>query len=275
MRCLAMFITAVCLLFSLKLKWPKNKSVYDLVNETLKAVRDYEKDLSRYNKISLDIGFLQMCKLFHIFPKFLNFKLSRQEFHSTRACRRFKEDLLRYELKQKCSARRNYKESYESARSRRLKIILSPLDFSHICSTIEAKTSKFKDCVSLKLEKKFNNLKRKYGIVPQLSNLNSDDIIFNYSHRVLSEVEKKFLARGLRFRLPPKEVDTYEVRCSFELLFRDLTRFGPALSSENKDRLKSQLKNISYSYIYAYDFSKQRRILSKEEWTALTDCCVT
>ena len=113
-------------------------------------------------------------------------------------------------------------------------------------------------------------MKRKHGI-QQLSNLNSDDITINYSHRVLSEVEKKVLARGLRFCLPPKEADTYEVKCFFKLLFRDLTRFGPALSSENKDRLKSQLKNISYSYIYAYDFSKQRRILSKEEWTALTD----
>ena len=30
MRCLAMFVTAVCLLFLLKLKWPKNKSVYDV-----------------------------------------------------------------------------------------------------------------------------------------------------------------------------------------------------------------------------------------------------
>ena len=73
---------------------------------------------------------------------------------------RFKEDLLSYELKQKCSARRNYKESYESARSR-LKVILSPLDFSHICSTIEAKASKFKDRISNKLDKKFNNVKRK------------------------------------------------------------------------------------------------------------------
>ena len=51
---------------------------------------------------------------------------------------------------------------------------------------------------------------------------------------------KKVLARGLRFCLPPKEVDTYEVKCSFELLFQDLTRFGPALSSKNKDRLKSK-----------------------------------
>ena len=30
MRCLVMFITTVCLIFLLKLKWPKNKSVYDV-----------------------------------------------------------------------------------------------------------------------------------------------------------------------------------------------------------------------------------------------------
>ena len=31
MRCLVMFITAVCLIFLLKLKWPKNNCVYELV----------------------------------------------------------------------------------------------------------------------------------------------------------------------------------------------------------------------------------------------------
>ena len=31
MCCLVIFITAVCLIFLLKLKWPKNKSVHDLV----------------------------------------------------------------------------------------------------------------------------------------------------------------------------------------------------------------------------------------------------
>jgi len=127
---------------------------------------------------------------------------------------------------------------------------------------------KSKDRISFKLDKKFNNLKRKFGI-PQLSNLNNDDINFNYSHRVLTEAEKKVLARGLRFCLPPKEVDTYDVKCSFELFFRDLSRLGPTLTSENQDRLKSQLKNISY--IYSYDFSKQKSILAKEEWSALND----
>ena len=30
MRCFIMFVTAVCFLFLLKLKWPKNKSFYSL-----------------------------------------------------------------------------------------------------------------------------------------------------------------------------------------------------------------------------------------------------
>jgi len=186
-----------------------------------------------FDKASLDIGFLQKCRLFHIFPKFLNFKLNKDEFHETRACRRFKEDLLKYELAQKTSVRRNYQRSYESARFS-LKTILSPIDYNHVCSVIETKAFKIKEHNSRKLEKKFNNLKRKFGI-PKVSNLNNDDIIFNYSHRVLTETEKNVLARGLRFCLPPKNVDKYDVKCSFELLYRDLVKLELPLSNDNKD----------------------------------------
>ena len=115
-----------------------------------------------------------------------------------------------------------------------------------------------------------NNLKRKFGI-PKVSNLSNDDIIFNYSHRALTETEKSVLARGLRFCLPPKDVDKYDVKCSFELLYRELIKLDLPLSDENHDQLKSKLKNISYSYIYSHDFSKQKNILNKDEWKALTD----
>ena len=87
-----------------------------------------------------------------------------------------------------------------------------------------------------------------------MSNLNNDDIIFNYSHRVLTQTEKNVLARGLRFCLPPKNVDKYDVKCSFELLYLDLVKLELPLSNDNQDRLRSQLKNISYDYIYSYDF---------------------
>ena len=130
-----------------KLWRPKNKSLYDTVLErygqtTLKIVRDYEKDLSRFNKTSLNNGFLQKCKLFHIFRTLLNFKLSKEEFHDTRACRRFKEDLLNYELNQTFSQRCKFQKSYESARSI-LQTTLSPLDYNHICSKLKEFKFKF------------------------------------------------------------------------------------------------------------------------------------
>ena len=74
--------------------------------------------------------------------------------------------------------------------------------------------------------------------------------------------------RGLRFCLPPKSVDSLNVKCSFEMFYRDLLGLDHSLSSEDKDRLKYQLKNASYTYIYSYDYDKQKRILSKEEWIA-------
>ena len=88
---------------------------------------------------------------------------------------------------------------------------------------------------------------------------------------MLTETEKSVLARGLRFCLPPKNVDKYEVKSSFELLFRDLKRHGPTLTVENDDRLKCQLKTISYNNIYSCDFSKKKHKLSKGEWEALKE----
>ena len=55
--------------------------------------------------------------------------------------------------------------------------------------------------------------------------------------------------------------------CNNELIIG----LGHSLTSEDQDRLKCQLKNASYGYIYSYDYSKQKRILTKEEWMALND----
>ena len=81
-------------------------------------------------------------------------------------------------------------------------------------------------------------------------------------HILSWQTEKKVLARAARFCLPPKEVDVYDVKCSFELLFRDLNRNGPFFSTEDQDSLKSRHKNISYNYIYSYDFSTKKHTLN-------------
>ena len=48
MLCLVMFITAVCLIFLLKLKWPKNKSVYECSHLLLKHK---ESDIRKRNEL--------------------------------------------------------------------------------------------------------------------------------------------------------------------------------------------------------------------------------
>ena len=68
--------------------------------------------------------------------RILEFTSAELEFQDTKASRRFKEDLLSFEIKQKTFLRRNFKVSYESALST-LKSVLSPLDFSHIRSTVD------------------------------------------------------------------------------------------------------------------------------------------
>ena len=58
-----------------------------------------ETNIQRSFVETLDIGFLQKCKLFNFFPKFLHFKLSTREFHDTNACHRFRKELLSFEIR--------------------------------------------------------------------------------------------------------------------------------------------------------------------------------
>ena len=148
--------------------------------------------------MALDIPILQKCRLFHIYPKFLDFNwVSRPDFQETWACLRFKEDLLNYELREKKSLRLKYKKSYVTARCR-LQETLSPLDLNHTCSTIEAKSSKLKDRLSKKLDKKFNVLKRKKGIL-QLSNLDNDSIIFQLFASCVNGNREKCSGKRFKF----------------------------------------------------------------------------
>ena len=60
MRCFVMFVTAVCLLFLLKLKWPKNNSFYDSVYQDI--CRKAKLQL-RTERIAKEISFNQLVLL--------------------------------------------------------------------------------------------------------------------------------------------------------------------------------------------------------------------
>ena len=75
----------------------------------------------------------------------------------------------------------------------------------------------------------------------------------------------RVLTRGLRFCLPPKSVNPIDIKCSFELLYRDLLKLGHALTDEDKDRLKCHLKNVSYRYVYSYNYTKKSKFSARRK----------
>ena len=70
---------------------------------------------------------------------------------------------------------------------------------------------------------------------------------------------------------PPNKVNKNDVKCSFELLYRDFRKLNLNLDAENNDRLRTKLKDLCYNYYNDYRFSNCKNILSAEEWSALND----
>ena len=101
-----MFISVLCLLFLIKLRWPKIKSFIHLLryrygDDTVDTFRSYEKHLLKYHKTGKDLWFLNQCKFFEITPTFLNIKFSNEDYGSLPICKKLKKDLLQHEINKK------------------------------------------------------------------------------------------------------------------------------------------------------------------------------
>ena len=269
------FISLVLVaLYLIKIRWPRGCSVYNKVetrygHDAVNVLRMYERNLKKFNRLQLDIKFLNSCKLFNITPNFLQFKLCKPELHSTRMCKQLKQELLDHEIIGKTKLRSRTKDIYETCRSR-LQAVLSPLDFSVISHRIECKVMRHTNQVKIKQDRKLTRLKERKGIFTAHC-INKDHVIFNYSHRQLSVAEENVLSRGLKFCLPPKSINKYDIFSNFEQFYDEIQKLEMNISPENTDRLRTKLKDLSYSYMYSYNHKMHKNILSQDEWSALND----
>ena len=93
--------------------------------------------------------------------------------------------------------------------------------------------------------------------------------MFNFSKYVLSDIEKKLLAKGLDFCLPPKQLKYANYLAHFELFYRDIRNLE-ILSNEDLDFVKTKTKETALSSFRQYNKNPQQT-LSKEELSALTN----
>ena len=94
-----------------------------------------------------------------------------------------------------------------------------------------------------------------------------EKVIFNFSSYKLSSSDKD-LPKGLRFAIPPKQIDYSNFMTEFELLYR--STLDLSMTTEEKDRLKTKLKDITLSSFKLFsDNCKYENNPSAEEINSL------
>ena len=156
----------------------------------------------KFNKISSDIEFLQVCAENNLTPKFLNFKPYQHDIRTTKHYSNLQKSLLEKELEIiKKNLKHLKKQSERLLRS--LKETVSHIDFDHLVNYLTGgNDTKLKKIKSTQNKKLFN-----LGLQHEVTRLNPEQLIFNYSNIKLTDDEIELLSHGLRYALPPKKIE--------------------------------------------------------------------
>ena len=137
---------------------------------------------------------------------------------------------MREEIYLKKSTLRSLQKEFSSLKVS-LQNELHLIDFAHASTLFLGIHDKILKSKSLVQTKKFFKLLQKRKIEN-----NPKKVIFNFYKYVISDIEKKLLAKGLKFCLPPKQIKYADHLVHFELFYRDICNLE-ILSNEDLDFL--------------------------------------
>ena len=99
-----MIFTTLVLLFLLRIRYPKGKSISQIIlhrynYSALQAFRNFEKTDLKLKKTDKHIEFLETCLHYEVFPKFVQFKVTSNKFKKTAHYKRCQIEILKHELR--------------------------------------------------------------------------------------------------------------------------------------------------------------------------------
>ena len=180
------FSVSLILHFVNLLRFPRRKPITEIIisrygRETLKLFRTLEKDDWKFKKNNIDINFLETCKENSLTPKFLNFKLFKEDIRNTEQYEKFQQFLLDEEIESKLSSKNRLQNSRENSINS-LRQSTSWLDFNHFSSIIFGNCEKkLKKAEETHYKKLFN-----LGLIHRVRKLDPKKLIFNFSDKILS-----------------------------------------------------------------------------------------
>ena len=123
---------------------------------------------------------------------------------------------------------------------------LNLIDFHHVLNISLISNEKELEQI------KFRHLSKLKDLIPNftwdlvaISSHDPEKVIFNFSSYELSSTDEDLLSKGLRFAIPPKQIDHSNFMTEFELL--DRSTLNLSMTNEKKDRFRTKLKDIALS----------------------------
>ena len=169
--------------------------------------------------------------------------------------------LLKGEIKHKVSILARQKKEFDKVKSA-IQSNVSLFDFAHVSCLFlvgnDSKLSKVRDVHN----KKLHNL----GLENRYQCHDPDKVTFNYSSYKLSDLEKRLLAEGLNYALPPIKRNYGDYMAQYELFYREIRKLS--VEDHELEKVKTKINREAYSSFDNYNFWNELNI-SKEEFLEL------
>ena len=266
-----MFILSLVLLFIIKLRFPRNKSIADILTQrygrpVLSLYRSLEREDYKLRKARCDLNFLKCCQSQNLIPNFLKFKLPNRNLQRTRSYRNCQRELLSSEIKIKYRVIKYATEKRERLLTE-IRSSVSVLDFNHLVTLIENVNHKTVSRCEFVQRRKLKNL----GYVNDC-NIPFDKVIFNFSNVNLTDIEKKALVKGMKFNFPPLRLNFVNYFLEFEKLYNNLSSLS-FYDPLNKGILyfKQSLSHLAHSCFYSFNPFTNNQSFDKEVFNALKE----
>ena len=85
-----------------------------------------------------------------------------------------------------------------------------------------------------------------------------DKVIFNYASYKLSDLEKRLLAKGLNYALPPIKLNYGDYMTPFELFYREIWKLP--IEDHELEKVKTEIKKEVHSSFDNYNFWNELNI---------------
>ena len=228
---------------------------YSGLGVTVADLRRLEKLKFKHQKHTQDITFLNNCKNFGVYPKFITFSLPQVSPRDATAIRR---RLLKSAIYKQNKEKIQCKKDTDKL-SRKLKESLSFFDWFILNKVIDKEVDKkIWNCIN-RHQKKLSQLTKHRN----LQCLDKSKIITNLTNYELTQEETELLKHGLSYSIAPPFLSKTEVFCSFENINYYLSK--NLKNANDKTHLKAELSYLAHSYYFNYKPSprvlRQHRVL--------------